>query len=106
MRESLDERYEKSVVQTDLKTIPSSGLLVLQSNPRRLSIVIQAPSSAQLQIRLGVQAAVGGFVSVVPGDYPLSLTLRDFGDLIRREIAISGTAADTFLFSEVLCSCG
>lgn len=103
---ALDDTMLASVTQTQLLTIPSSGLTVIPANLRRVALVVQPGASGQLKIRLGTNGTDGGFISIGPGDLPLALSLRDYGDIIRREFSVSGTAADTFLFSETLCPCG
>lgn len=106
MHKDLDALVLSSIDSTSLVTIPAGGTWILPPNPRRLAIVIQPPLTAQLQVRLGVQGTDGGFISITPGDLPLALALHDVGDIIRREISVTGTAADTFLFSETMCPCG
>lgn len=102
----IDERTDKSVSQTSLVTIPTSGTYVIQANPRRLALVIQPAVNGPISIRLGVQDTSGGLTLINPGDFPFVATLRDYGDLARRESSITGTVGDTLLISQSLCSCG
>lgn len=103
---TLDDTMRESVTQTQLLTIPTAGKIVIPPNIRRVAITLQPALAAQLQLRLGTTGTDGGFSGISPGDPPLSFSLHDHGDLIRREMSISGTATDTFLFSESLCGCG
>lgn len=102
----LDEKQDKSISQTSLKTFDSSGIVIIPSNPRRLALVIQPAASGPINLRIGVQTNAGGTILILPGDLPVMLTVRDHGDLARRESYITGSVGDTFLYSESLCGCG
>lgn len=98
----IEQDLERSQTQSQLYTL-SVADQVIPENLLRLNVCIQPAASNQLQVRLGsTNAASGGFISLLPGDFPLLLPLALYGDLIRKEFVISGTVGDSFIFTETV----